>query len=152
MDALTDSEYKSLLRYCMEFFVSDGERLWRKDSKGNHKVVVDQDRRLFLISSAHDDVGHHGFYATNALLAERYWWPQMAHDISWFVRTCHLCQLRKTQHVLIPPTVATPAPLFSKVYMDTMHLTPVRRIQIHRARSLLANSLARMGNATKRKR
>ena len=48
----------------------------------------------------------------------------MANDISWFVRTCHLCQLRKTQHVLIPPTVATPAPLFSKVYMDTMHLTP----------------------------
>lgn len=48
----------------------------------------------------------------------------MAHDISWFIRTCHLCQLRKTQHVLIPPTVATPAPLFSKVYMDTMHLTP----------------------------
>lgn len=124
METLTDSEYKSLLRYSMEFFVSEGDRLWRKDSKGNHKVVVSEDRRLFLIYSAHNDVGHHGFYATNALLAERYWWPQMSHDISWFVRTCHLCQLRKTQHVLIPPTVSMPAPLFSKVYMDTMHLTP----------------------------
>jgi hypothetical protein len=124
MAELSDSEYKSFLRYCTEFFVSDGERLWRKDAKGNHKVVVSEGRRLFLISSAHDDVGHHGFYATNSLLAERYWWPQMAQDISWFVRTCHLCQLRKTQHVLIPPTVAMPAPLFSKVYMDTMHLTP----------------------------
>jgi hypothetical protein len=124
MAELSDTEYKSFLRYCTEFFVSDGERLWRKDPKGNHKVVVSGERRLFLIASAHDDVGHHGFYATNALLAERYWWPQMAQDISWFVRTCHLCQLRKTQHVLIPPTVATPAPLFSKVYMDTMHLTP----------------------------
>ena len=124
MGCLTTTEYKSLLRYCMEFFVSDGERLWKKDAKGNHKVVVAEERRLFLIVSAHDDVGHHGFYATNALLTERYWWPQMAHDISWFVRSCHLCQLRKTQHVLIPPTVAMPAPLFSKVYMDTMHLTP----------------------------
>lgn len=121
---LTSSEHKALLRYCTEFFVAEGDRLWRKDSKGNHKIVVPQDRRLFLISSAHDDVGHHGFYATNALLAERYWWPQMANDISWFVRTCHLCQLRKTQHVLIPPVVATPAPLFAKVYMDTMHMTP----------------------------
>ena len=121
---LTDSEYKSFMRYCTEFFVSEEGKVWRKDAKGNHKVVVAEDRRLFLIASAHDDVGHHGFYATNALLAERYWWPQMAHDIAWFVRTCHLCQLRKTQHVLIPPTVATPAPLFSKVYMDTMHLTP----------------------------
>ena len=121
---LTDSEYKSFLRYCTEFFVAEDGRLWRKDPKGNHKVVVSEDRRLFLISAAHDDLGHHGFYATNALLMERYWWPQMAHDISWFIRSCHLCQLRKTQHVLIPPTVAMPAPLFSKVYMDTMHLTP----------------------------
>jgi hypothetical protein len=124
MAELSSTEYKSFMRYCTEFFVTDEGRIWRKDDKGNHKVVVAENRRLFLISSAHDDVGHHGFYATNALLAERYWWPQMAHDISWFVRTCHLCQLRKTQHVLIPPTVATPAPLFSKVYMDTMHLTP----------------------------
>jgi hypothetical protein len=124
MKGITDAEYRSFLRYCTEFFVAGEERLWRKDPKGNHKVVVSKERRLFLIASAHDGVGHHGFYATNALLAERYWWPQMAQDISWFVRSCHLCQLRKTQHVLIPPTVAMPAPLFSKVYMDTMHLTP----------------------------
>ena len=48
----------------------------------------------------------------------------MSQDIGWFVQTCHLCQIRKTQHVAIPPSVATPAPLFAKVYMDTMHLTP----------------------------
>ena len=48
----------------------------------------------------------------------------MAQDITWFVLTCRLCQLRKTQQVVIPPIVATPAPLFAKVYMDTMHLTP----------------------------
>lgn len=124
MAELPDSEYKSFLRYCTEFFVSDEDRLWKKCPRGNHKVVVLEDRRLFLMASAHDDIGHHGFYATNALLVERYWWPQMKQDISWFVRSCHLCQLRKTQHVLIPPTVAMPAPLFSKVYMDTMHLTP----------------------------
>ena len=74
--------------------------------------------------SAHNDVGHHGFYATNALIAERYWWPHMAQDIAWYILTCHMCQVRKTQQVLIPPTVAMPAPLFSKVYMDTMHMPP----------------------------
>ena len=46
----------------------------------------------------------------------------MGGDISWYVRTCHLCQLRKTQNVVIPPIVATPAPLFAKIYYDTMHL------------------------------
>ena len=60
----------------------------------------------------------------NSLLSNHYWWPMMSHDIAWFIWTCRLCQLHKTQQVSIPPVVATPAPLFSKVYMDTMHLTP----------------------------
>src|SRR5271168_1137108 len=111
------------MRYSTEFFIIQ-DRLWRKDPKGRHKIVIAPVRRLFLISAAHNDVGHHGFYATHALLSERYWWPNMSKDIAWFVLTCHLCQLRKTQQIVIPPRVATPAPLFSKVYMDTMHLTP----------------------------
>ena len=122
---IIDEEYKTFMRCCTEFFLAgEDDRLWRKDLRGAHKIVIPQERRLFLISSSHNDVGHHGFYATNALLAEWYWWSAMGQDVAWFVKTCHLCQLRKTQQVSIPPTVATPAPLFLKVYMDTMHLTP----------------------------
>ena len=118
---MSDSDYASFIRYCTEFFVSQN-KLWRKDAHGRHKLVIPTHRRLFIIASAHNDVGHHGFYATNSLITERFWWPFMAFDISWFVRTCHICQLRRTQNVLIPPTVAIPAPLFAKVYIDTMHL------------------------------
>ena len=78
---MKDTEYKTFTCYCVEFFVTDG-RLWRKDRKGHHKVVVPQERRIFLVSSAHNNVRHHGFYATNALLTERYWWPGMAQDIA----------------------------------------------------------------------
>jgi hypothetical protein len=46
----------------------------------------------------------------------------MGNDIAWFVKTCHLCQLRKIQNALISPIVATPAPLFSKIYVNTMYL------------------------------
>lgn len=120
---MPDSEYKKFLRYCTEFFIKS-DKFWRKDAHGHHKIVVPQPRRLFIISSAHNDVGHHGFYATHALIIERYWWPYLAFDVSWFVRTCHICQLCRTQNVLIPPTVAVPAPLFAKVYLDTMHLPP----------------------------
>ncbi len=120
---MTDTKYESFLRYCMEFFI-DSDRLWRKDRKGEHKLVVAQDRRLFILSSAHDDAGHHGYFATHAHIALRYWWPFMGNDINWFVKTCHICQTRKTQNVLIPPIVATPAPLFAKIYVDTMHMPP----------------------------
>jgi len=46
----------------------------------------------------------------------------MSSDIAWYICTCHLCQVHRTQNVLIPPTVAIPAPLFAKIYCDTMHL------------------------------
>ena len=39
---MKDSEYETFLRYCTEFFVSS-DRLWRKDSKGEHKLVIAQD-------------------------------------------------------------------------------------------------------------
>ena len=120
---ISDAEYKTFMRYCTEFFVSEG-RLWRKDPKGQHKIVIFPERRLFIMSTAHNDTGHHGFFATNALISERYWWPHMTQDINWYLLTCHVCQIRKTQQVLIPPIVAMPAPLFSKVYMDTMHMPP----------------------------
>jgi hypothetical protein len=122
-DNMSDSEYKAFMRYCTEFFIAS-DKLWRKSPNGQHKIVIAQERRLFLISAAHDDVGHHGHFATHALLSERYWWPNMSQDIAWFIQTCHLCQIRKTQQISIPPIVAIPAPLFSKVYMDTMHLPP----------------------------
>lgn len=119
--SMTNEEYKTFMRYCTEFFITD-DKLWRKDPMGQHKIVIPQERRLFLLASAHNDVGHHGVYATNALLTQRYWWPMITQDVGWFILTCHICQVRKTSQVRIPPTVAMPAPLFSKVYMDTMHM------------------------------
>ena len=43
-------------------------------------------------------------------------------DIHWFIRTCRPCQLQQICNVPIPPVVATPAPLFGKMYVDTMHM------------------------------
>jgi hypothetical protein len=32
--------------------------------------------------------------------------------------------LRQTRQVLIPPVIATPAPIFTKAYINTMHMPP----------------------------
>ena len=68
-DTMMDKEYKTFMRYCTEFFIFN-EQLWHKDTKGQHKMVIAQEQRLFLIASAHNNVGHHGFYTTNALITE----------------------------------------------------------------------------------
>jgi len=120
---LTDAEFSSFIRYCVEFFV-DSNRLWRKDPQGAHKIVAPPSKRMSILRNAHDAVGHKGFYATRAHILERFWWPSMQPDVQWFIRTCHLCQLRSLRKILIPPVVATPAPLFTKIYVDTMHMPP----------------------------
>ena len=120
-EGMMDPDYKTFMCYCTKFFV-DNNCLWRKDPKGQHKMVIYQARWLFLMTAAHNDVGHHGFFVTNALLTEWYWWPNLYQDITWFVLTCRICQLQKVWQVLIPPIIAMPVPLFSKVYMDTMHM------------------------------
>ena len=41
-DKMTDTEYKTFMRYCTEFFIFN-ERLWCKDTKGQHKMVIAQE-------------------------------------------------------------------------------------------------------------
>ena len=118
----TDAEYISFMKYATGFFL-DGDRLWRKDSHGAHQLFIPKERRIMVLRELHDNIGHRRFYATRAILTQRFWWPHIRADIIWFVRTCHICQVQQTTKVLIPPVVATPAPLFAKVYMDTMHMT-----------------------------
>src|ERR1700677_1678466 len=120
---LTNNEYSTFLCYYLKFFL-DNNRLWRKDSQGAHKLVLAPEKRMEVMSSIHEHIGHKGFFAMCAAISERFWWPFMPADIIWFVRSCHMCQLWQIRQVLIPPIVATPAPLFIKAYMDTMHMPP----------------------------
>jgi hypothetical protein len=120
-DNMKDSDYATFMRYAMEFFL-DGDRLWKKHAQGEHKLVIPESRRFAVLQAVHENIGHKRFYATRAAILQRFWWPHIHQDIIWFVRTCHICQIQQTRKVLIPPTVATPAPLFSKIYVDTMHM------------------------------
>jgi hypothetical protein len=120
---LSNGEYATFVWYCTDFFV-DNHRLWCKDTHGTQKLVIPPGRRLSIIRTAHDSLGHKAFYATKAHISERFWWPRMVSNIHWYTKTCHICQLRQPRQVLIPPVIATPAPIFTKAYIDTMHMLP----------------------------
>ena len=83
-EGLSDSEYKTFMQYCTEFVIIS-KQLWWKNPQGHQKMVVPCNQQLFLITSAHNDIGHHRVYATNALLSEHYWWPDMAKDVKCFI-------------------------------------------------------------------
>ena len=40
---ITNEAYKTFMRYCTEFFVAH-DKLWRKNAKGHHKLVVPTNR------------------------------------------------------------------------------------------------------------
>jgi hypothetical protein len=124
-DNLSDAEYVTFMQYCMDFFV-DNNRLWHKNSHSAHKLVIPPGRRLSIIRTAHDSLGHKAFYTTKAHISECFWWPSMVSDVHWYTKTYHICQLRQTCQVLILPVVATPAPIFAKAYIDTMNMPPSR--------------------------
>ena len=121
LDSISDHEYSLVIHYMTGFFINGGI-LWKHDPQGAHKRVLYQNQYTEAMAAAHNDTGHHGFYVTHMLITEHYWWPFMGHDIAWYVQTCHICQTRQTRQIAIPPVVAMPAPLFAKMYMDTMHL------------------------------
>ncbi len=118
-----DNDYAPFIRYAQHFVLRDA-KLWRKNNHGNHQLVLEPHRRLQVLQQAHDEIGHRGVYSTHAHLAERFWWPAIQEDVKWYVETCHLCQVRQSRNLLIPPTVQPPASLFAKMYMDTMHMPP----------------------------
>lgn len=118
-EGVSDAEFGRLVRQAMEYFVRDG-KLWRKKADGKHRLVPAKEKRLGLITMAHDELGHKGVFAVKELLRRRFWWPGMEEDVKWYVRSCHECQTRQFRLQHIPPTVSIPAPLFQKVYIDTM--------------------------------
>jgi hypothetical protein len=99
-------------------------QLWRCSNKSCHQLVIFPFQHLSLVHAAHDNLGHKGVYSTRRFLLDCFWWPSLDSDVKWFVETCHKCQLCQETKVCIPPTVATPAPLFCKAYINTMHMPP----------------------------
>ena len=120
---LTTAQHDRLRKQSRPFTIHNG-RLWRQHQQGRHQLVLPPHQQNTTIHEAHDNLGHKGFYSTLRAILDRFWWPTLAQDVKTYITTCHECQLRQTTKVRIPPTVATPAPLFHKAYIDTMLMPP----------------------------
>jgi hypothetical protein len=118
---MPESEFRRLIRLASSFFVLD-DRLWRRQPGGKHQLVIPEERRFNLMREAHDGLGHKGAFVVRTRLLQRFWWPYLDQDVKWYCRTCHECQTRQIRKLFIPPTVPTPASLFRRAHMDTMHL------------------------------
>ena len=123
-DGMDDNQLRNLIRAAGHFFVTKEGRMYRKGIDSAHKLVVEKNRRMEIMKGAHDNLGHRGFYATKSLIAERFWWPEMERDVSWYCKTCHICQTRQKLLVRVPPIITHTPSIFQVLHADTMHMSP----------------------------
>lgn len=116
-------KYKQFVTLANRFLLYKG-KLYRRGQQSQHRLFVEKDRRMYMLRAAHDHNGHRGFFATKSMLVQRFWWPEMEVDISWFVKTCKPCQERQLQLLKIPPKLTDSPALFEVLHADVMHMTP----------------------------
>jgi hypothetical protein len=114
-------EYKKFMRYASKFYLDRPTgKLYRRDEGRAHKLVVDKEYRMYMMRASHDSLGHKGAYATKSLIDLRFWWPDCSQDMDWYVKTCHLCQVRQKTLLRIPPKPTMVPSIFQKVHVDVM--------------------------------
>ena len=118
---MKEDQFRQFVKKATGFFILEG-KLWKHDSHGRHKLVIPEMKRIALVQEAHDMLGHKGLFSVRTRLLDRFWWPMLEHDVKWYIRTCHECQVRLLKKIHIPPTVPTPASLFHKAYIDTFFM------------------------------
>ncbi|KAF7773662.1 hypothetical protein Agabi119p4_5829 [Agaricus bisporus var. burnettii] len=113
------------VRAASHFWLDKEGRLFRKIAgSGFPQLVVEIEDRMRIMRECHDKLGHRGAYATSKLIAQRFWWPEVDGDVAWYVKSCHLCQVRQKMALELPPVVTHTPSIFQVLHADTVHMTP----------------------------
>ena len=107
-----DEQRKTHLRKNSTQYFVKNHTLYRRNKKGNLRVVL-QDQVEPILFHIHRDVtgAHLGIDAVFEKVKERYYWPQMFEDVRNYVRTCDVCQRRgppERKEPLVPLAVKEP--------------------------------------------
>jgi len=73
----------------------DGKLYRKNTSRGNPQLVIEISERMCLLRECHDKMGHRGAYATGRMLQQHFWWPEIEEDTIWYIKSCHLYQVRQ---------------------------------------------------------
>ena len=110
-----------------EQYYLQGIHMYRRRPSLHPQVVIfNKKRRREILWQMHEESGHHGIWAVAKQTTLRYHWPGIQEDVKQHIRSCHPCQLRSTKKMHIPITMSHPPRLFSKVYLDVMHMPKAR--------------------------
>ena len=116
------SQRKKFVSRATQFFIKNGQMFKRLTARPPLLVVFDHPKRLSILVSAHEELGHKGAQATFETIRYRFYWPHLYSDVKHHVHSCHDCQIRSVKKMHIPITVSTTATIFLKIYVDIMKM------------------------------
>ena len=116
---LLDSDYMSFVNVATCFFLLNGS-LYRQEQHGWHQLVVPVEHCYGLIWEAHNGLRHKGVFSVWTHLLLCFWWPVLVNDVTWYIHTCHKCQIHQTTKLHTSLTVPVVGRLFHKVHINTM--------------------------------
>jgi len=115
---------KRLLKKSLEFYIKDKRMFKRNGTQPPLLVITQPQKRIAILTQAHDNLGHKGEQAVFELIRIRFYWPHLRTDVHRHVSSCHECQIRSTKRMEVPVTISAPTTLFEKVYVDVMYMPP----------------------------
>ena len=118
----TSQKKRRFLAIASEFFMKGGKLFKQNGDRPPLLVIFDPTNKLDILKQAHENLGHRGVQSVFELVRHRFYWPHIRADILHHVRSCHDCQIRSLKKVEIPLTISIPTSLFSKIYIDVMHM------------------------------
>jgi transposase InsO family protein len=105
-------------KYAKDLCIGEDKRLYRTVSERGkadlvRTLVVPRSLQARVLKACHDDAlgGHFGERRTLRKARQRFWWPEMASTVQYWVKSCANCQSRKQ-------STARPAGLLQPIHTD----------------------------------
>jgi hypothetical protein len=115
---------KRFIKKATEFYLKDDRMFKRNGTQPPLLVIRDPQKKVAILTQAHENLGHKGEQAVYDLVRNRFYWPYLRTDVHHHVASCHECQLRNMKRMEVPLTISTPTTVFEKIYVDVMYMPP----------------------------
>ena len=118
----TVQKKRRFIAKAQEFLVKNNRLYKQNGDRPPLTMIRTPEQKLSILKQAHEGTRHRGIYAVTKLIQQCYFWPYFQANIYYHIKSCHDCQIQSLKKTELPLTISAPMTLFTKIYVDIMHM------------------------------